>query len=228
MLGLRLDERRPVGLFILWVAVFTLCLLAYGQAFIWGHTPAASLRPWVIGYVVGTWVLYYVGLSVLLGTGLRARIIRRWGIGKTRHAFNAAMGIVFLNQGLAHGAIFEVWPGTINGLPRQVLTIAGIALFGFGAGCKLWATYLASLDTYYYNDMLLGRASSTSGARVLSGPYRWFKNPMYGVGNLQGYGSALIAASWQGLVVTAAFHASIYAFYFLFERGFVRRAYKPL
>ena len=227
MLGLRLDETRPLGLFLAWLIVFVVCLLVYGQAFIWGDTPVDKLRPWVIGYAAMAWMSYYIGLSVVLGTGLREWMIARWGPERTRQVFNAVMGIIFLNQGLAHGAVYEVWPGTMGGLPRPVFAAAGFALFLFGAGCKLWATYLASLDTYYYNDMLLGRAGNANGERVLAGPYRWFKNPMYGVGNLQGYGSALIAASWQGLVVTAVFHASIYCFYFMFERSFVARAYRP-
>lgn len=225
MIGLRLDEPRPVAVFVAWILAFGLSLAAYGQAFIWGDTPAEVLRPYVIVYAATAWVLYYVGLSAVVGTGLRSWLIARWGPARVRSVFNAVLGIVFLHQGLAHGAVYELWPDTIGGLPRHVFRVAGLSLFLFGAGCKLWATYLVSLDTYYYNDMLLGGATR---ARVLSGPYRWFKNPMYGVGNLQGYGSALIAASWQGLVITAVFHASIYTFYFLFERPFVARAYKPL
>jgi hypothetical protein len=32
-------------------------------------------------------------------------------------------------------------------------------------------------------------------------------------------------ASWQGLIIAGVFHASLYAFYFLLERPFVRRSY---
>jgi len=59
----------------------------------------------------------------------------------------------------------------------------------------------------------------------VSGPYRWSGNPMYGVGNLQAYGGALWLGSWPGLLVAAVFQVSIYLFYFLFERPFIRRTY---
>jgi protein-S-isoprenylcysteine O-methyltransferase Ste14 len=73
--------------------------------------------------------------------------------------------------------------------------------------------------------MFFDRVASPNGDLVKHGPYRWFKNPMYGVGNLQGYGSALLVGSWPGLAVAALFQASVYVFYYLFERPFVIRAY---
>lgn len=227
MLGLRLDQAGWNLTFLLWALLYALSLLAYGEIFVWDELPDRMLRPYVIGYAFAAWTLYYVGLSTVLGGGMRRWMVAHWGEVKARRIFNAALGIIFLHQGFAHGAVMEVWPATIRGVDTRTLMIVGGALMVFGAGCKLWATYLTSLDTYYYNDMFLGRASTPTGDLVAHGPYRWFKNPMYGVGNLQGYGSALIAASWQGLLITGIFHASIYGFYHLFERPFIKRVYAP-
>lgn len=226
MIGLRFDQTRPLGVFAAWFAVFAVSVLAYGQAIVWGDTPPRVLRAWVVAYAAVAWIAYYAGLSALLGTELRQRLIDLLGAQRARYLFNAALGIVFLHQGFAHGAVMAVWPDTIRIFPKEFMTVIGGALFAIGAGVKLWSTHLATLDTYYYNDMLLGRAGNLEGLPERRGPYRWFKNPMYGVGNLQGYGSALLVASWQGLVITAVFHISIYGFYFLFERPFVARTYK--
>lgn len=61
---------------------------------------------------------------------------------------------------------------------------------------------------------------------AVHGPYRWLKNPMYGVGNLSAYGMALIERSWVGLVASAVAQICIYTFYFCHERQFVRRYYR--
>jgi len=61
---------------------------------------------------------------------------------------------------------------------------------------------------------------------VVRGPYKFLKNPMYGVGNLQGYGVALIFQTWEGLVVAAAYHCGIYMFQYFVERPFVDRVYR--
>jgi protein-S-isoprenylcysteine O-methyltransferase Ste14 len=170
-------------------------------------------------------LLYYVGNSVVLGTRLRQWMRDTWGEQRARRYYNLALGIVFQHQGLVHGAVMETWTGTLSVPYVWTLYIAGISLAVIGGGIKLWSTYVTSLDIYYYNDMFIGRAGAPEGELILRGPYRWFKNPMYSVGNLQAYGSALMAASWQGLIIAGVFHASLFAFYFLLERPFVRRSY---
>jgi hypothetical protein len=225
MLGLRLDHAAWRADFVFWVVAFCVGGLAYGELFVWGDYPVERLKVVALCYAGVAWVLYYVGNSVVLGTPIRRWMQRRWGEANSRRYYNLALGIVFQHQGLAHGAIFESFNGSIVVSHGWVLFAAGALVALLGGGIKLWSTYVTSLDTYYYNDMFTGRAHGLDGELVLHGPYRWFKNPMYSVGNLQGYGSALMAFSWQGLVVSGIFHASLYGFYFLLERPFVKRAY---
>lgn len=61
---------------------------------------------------------------------------------------------------------------------------------------------------------------------VVSGIYYLFDSPMYGVGNLTGYGLALIYLSTPALFASAICHVSIYLFNFVIEQPFVRRAYQ--
>lgn len=223
MTGLRLDEARWNATYVVWVIVFAATVFAYGQVFVWGGLEHSRLRPWAVGYAAVIWLVYYGGLSLVLGSRIRRWAIERWGEDNAVRGFNAMLGIVFLHQALAQGAVIDCWANS----PGWLLRAGAIALILFGFGIKLWATYASSLDIYYYNDMFTGRAVTTDGEAFNKGPFRWFKNPMYGVGNLQGYGSALLVASWPGLAVAGIYHASLYAFYFAFERPFVARRYAP-
>lgn len=225
MLGLRLDQAAWSPTFIIWAVLFVATALLYGHLFYWGGIKAARALPWAIGYAGVMWVLYYGGLCVVLGTRVRRWMIARWGERETQRNFNAVMGIVFMHQGLAQGAVADCSIGQIAGPPGWLTLGAAIVLIALGTGVKLWATVTSSLDIYYYNDMLLGRPLNDSGDAIKHGPFKYFKNPMYGVGNLQGYGSALLIGSWYGLAVAALYHASLYVFYFVFERPFVLRTY---
>lgn len=225
MTGLRLDQASFSVTYVLWILVLAASLFTYGQTFVWGTLKQSTIEQAALVYATVVWALYYGGLSLVLGTGLRARLIKRWGEKSTRQGFSAVLGVVFLHQALAQGAIMECWQGTFAVRPGWLLYTSAMALVVLGLGVKLWATYASSLDTYYYIDMLIGRPLETDEEAITSGPFRWFNNPMYGVGNLQGYGSALLVASWPGLVVAGVYHASVYGFYYMFERPFVEATY---
>lgn len=225
MLGLRLDHASFSATFIAWALVFAGTLAVYGYVFYWGDIKPAKTLPWALGYAVIVWGLYYGGLTCVLGTRLRAWLIKRFGEQGARRGFNAVLGIVFLHQGLAQGAVADCSMGMIAGPPGWLMVGGAFALIGLGTAVKLWATYASSLDIYYYNDMFVGRPVHETTDAIAHGPFKYFKNPMYGVGNLQAYGSALLVGSWYGLVVAGAYHASLYVFYFAIERPFVLRTY---
>jgi protein-S-isoprenylcysteine O-methyltransferase Ste14 len=65
-----------------------------------------------------------------------------------------------------------------------------------GMGTKIWSAYVVGIPIYYWKDMFLGRKI---GNFVVSGPYKYFNNPMYGVGQLQVYAIALYYDSLYGL-----------------------------
>jgi protein-S-isoprenylcysteine O-methyltransferase Ste14 len=71
--------------------------------------------------------------------------------------------------------------------------------------------------------MFMGRKISDF---VLSGPYKYFKNPMYGIGQLPGYAMAIWYGSKYGLIAACLNQGLIFLFYFLVERKFIQRIYQ--
>lgn len=176
-----------------------------------------------LSYFLFTLVFYYGGNALILRSELPVLAIARFGEERAFRAYETLAGLMFLNQGLGVGCMAALHvPGLELLLPAPLVFAAGVALFVAGLVVKGWATITVGVDAYYFRDMFLGRplAPACDG-----GPYRLLRNPMYSVGQLQGYGYALLYGSLPGLVAAAAGHLLIYAFYLVAERPFVRSTY---
>jgi protein-S-isoprenylcysteine O-methyltransferase Ste14 len=174
-------------------------------------------------YFVVTLVLYYGGNSLILGSRAPEWAVRRLGERKAWRAYESVLGIMFLNQGLGVGCMTAlVLPGLRLPVGAAWVRGVGLAVFLVGLGVKWWATWIAGADAFYYKDLFLRRPGVEF---VKRGPYRFLRNPMYGVGQLQGYGYALMASSPLGLLAAAVGQALIYVFFFAVERPFVRASY---
>jgi len=225
MLGVR------VALVVRHPAVFGLSLAAWAVVTawyligFWNPATASHHQTAAVVFAVFAWLFYYVGNTVVLGSRIRTWLIERYGEDRALAAFNGVMGVAFACQAYAHGAINTAFTGTMSVKLPWVWVVVGAVILGIGLLVKVWATAVTSLDTYYYNDMFIGRPVKACPEYVARGPYRVFRNPMYGVGNLSAYGAAAMALSWQGLVLALVFQASIFGFHYLVERPFVQRVY---
>lgn len=174
-------------------------------------------------YFALTLAFYYGGNSLILASRLPERAVGRLGERRAWRGYESLLGLMFLNQGLGVGAMAAL---SLQGLHLPdaapwVRGVGGLLMF-VGISVKLWATWLVGVDTFYYKDLFLRRAA---GQLVGRGPYRVLSNPMYGVGQLQGYGYALLAVSPLGLLAAGVGQLLTYAFFFAVERPFVRAAY---
>ena len=95
-------------------------------------------------------------------------------------------------------------------------------LFVIGFVIKIWSAYTVGIDIYYWKDMFLGRKICEF---VVSGPYKYFTNPMYGIGQIQAYALALWYGSSIGLIVALVNQLLVFTFYFLVEKPFIKRVY---
>jgi protein-S-isoprenylcysteine O-methyltransferase Ste14 len=177
----------------------------------------------ILPYFFSSLIFYYGGNAVILRSNIPTRVIARLGEKRAFRAYETVAGLMFLNQGLGVGCMSALHiPGWERMVPAPVVLAAGVALFGVGLVVKLWATLTVGVDVYFFRDMFLGRPLT---AACDSGPYRFLHNPMYSVGQLQGYGYALLSGSFPGVAAAASGHLLIYAFYAVAERPFVRSNY---
>jgi len=209
MSGLRLDRGRML---LAWIPV--LGLIGLGA-----HLSQVYEFQWA--WMAGSWIAYYGGNTLILGSGIRRWMITRLGPERAYSIYEMICGWLFftIGSGFTVSATMMV-DGLV--LDRKLAWSLGILLAIFGFGIKVWATALTGLDTYYYRDLFLHEHHENWVAR---GPYRYLSSPMYGAGNMHGYSAALFVGSIPGLLFALCCHLGIYGFYFLVERPFIRRTY---
>lgn len=170
--------------------------------------------------------VFYVGfITIALSKiGLRLWFIKTWGEEKGYLVFEAILGFLFFHNGVSIGYIASSTPGDLfHFLPENLLWIIVAILFISGFVIKILAAKAVTIEIYYWKDMFLGRKISDF---VVSGPYKYFKNPMYGLGQLQAYATAIWYGSAYGLTAAFLNQALVFTFYYLIETEFINRVYR--
>lgn len=171
-------------------------------------------------------VLHY---TVLFGTFVKGGFKEYWlknSVSKeeAHKKFEACLSFAFFHNGTAFSflyfttmerADFSFMPGT------WVLAI-GITLQIVGFIIKFLATWEIGVGLYYYKDMFIEEKVLDSAPK---GIFNYMSNPLYGWGQLNGYGAALYAFSWSGVAAVLVNQVFFYTFYFLLEKPFVERFY---
>jgi protein-S-isoprenylcysteine O-methyltransferase Ste14 len=135
--------------------------------------------------------------------------------------FRRAAAILMNNDAVSFLALCVLTRDSLHILPRAALVALGAGLTLLGIGVKLWARDAVGADNYYWRDFF----GTPPAPRVLGGPYRYLRSPMYTVGNLHLWGLALIAASLPAVVASAFDHLAILGFNRVVEQPHVRRHY---
>lgn len=168
----------------------------------------------------------YIGFisSVLSENGLRHWFISKWGDEKKGYrAYVTTLGFLFFHNGVSIGFIASSSPDTLFQMTdSSLIHIIILTFFAFGFIIKIWAAKAVSIDIYYWKDMFLGRKICDF---VVTGPYKYFNNPMYGIGQIPAYASAIWYGSKPGLIAALINQSLIFTFYFLVEKKFIERIY---
>ena len=210
MTGLRLDAGRFL---IAWIPLLGVSVwLAY----------EAEQSGWHVEFAIGSWVFYYLGIGLILGTRIKRVMLEKFGENNATKLYDMICGLMFFNIGLGVAAA-ALHAGEPIPLPLALKWSLFVVLTVVGFVIKFWATWIVGINTYYFRDLFLEKSHGEYTAR---GPYRRLANPMYGVGNFHAYGPALITGSLIGLSFALACHIGIYAFYFIVEKPFIRRTYQ--
>jgi hypothetical protein len=168
--------------------------------------------------------LAYIGFITLClkEHGWRKKFITKYGEVDGYLKFEGILAFCFYHNGASIGYLNVVTAGSFEIMYMEYLKyiIGGIVLFGFVI--KLWAAQVVGWDIYYWKDMFLGRKISDF---VVRGPYKYFANPMYGIGQIQAYGFAIWYGSTYGLGVALLNQSLVFIFFFLVEKKFIQRVY---
>ena len=137
---------------------------------------------------------YFVYLSKsLLEAKAGASGHLRYGVFKHRiSTLQTLDGIAFIATCVASSKTLDLGIG----LPYTIL--AGTLLAAIGIGTKAWAVACLGLESYTWRDFFVPNPDFVPSR---SGPYRWFKDPMYTIGYLQVYGISLVTLSLPGMVL---------------------------
>lgn len=216
MAGYVIKNRTPLRTAVMLVSVtfsfFLLKLQAYNDNF--------ALIYFLIAEVS------YVGFTMLVlsKNGFRLWFIKKWNSEENGfRAFEGILGFLFFHNALSLGFIASSTAGRFSIVENKSLLLV-ITLIPFITGflIKILAAKVVSIEIYYWKDMFLGRKICDF---VVSGPYKYLSNPMYGFGQMQAYAAAIWYGSIEGLYAAIVNQCLIFAFYFLFEKKFIERTY---
>lgn len=187
------------------------------------HEPHNSKTALIYFFISETAYLGFIS-TVLTEKGLRHWFIRKRGDEKRGYrSYETILGFLFFHNGASLGYIASSSPGTLfPAINSDLFYIIIVLLLAFGFFIKIWAAKVVSIDIYYWKDMFLGRKICDFAE---TGPYRFFSNPMYGIGQLPAYASALWYGSEAGLFAAFINQVLIFTFYFLIEKRFIRKIY---
>jgi protein-S-isoprenylcysteine O-methyltransferase Ste14 len=188
---------------------------------IWTAAGAAAL-----GYHVASRLAYVVGVGAMLVRQDRRQVFTRTaGIEAGLRRFRRIASIIMNNDGASFILLCLVTRNTLPTGPRPILMpIAGVVLCIIGVGTKVWAASKLGADAYYWRNFF---DNEPHVALENPGPYRFFKNPMYTLGNLHMYGLALVLGSLPGLAASAFDQAALMAFNQLVEKPHFARLNDP-
>ena len=92
MSGLRLDAGRYL---FAWIPLL--------GASVWlGYQ--AERSGWLVEYAISTWVFYYVGISLILGTRIKSVMLEKFGENNATKLYDMICGLMFFNIGLGVAA----------------------------------------------------------------------------------------------------------------------------
>jgi hypothetical protein len=184
----------------------------------------ASINLSVAYFLFSTVVYLGFIFAVLPQNGLRLKMIEKFGEEKAYLYFEGFLAFAFFHNGFGLNFISEssINSGFWGEIPRWILIAIAGGMFIFGFVIKIWSAHVVGIPIYYWKDMFLGRKICDF---VVTGPYKYFSNPMYGLGQLQVYAIAIYHNSIYGLFFAAVNQLLVFFFYYTAEKAFIKRTY---
>lgn len=203
--------------------VLTTCVVIAAALALWIFNVEPSFHTALTAYVIGFATRYAVLFLSFARGGIAERLRARLGETDGFAVYESVTALLFFVRGVTFAWLIGTTNLSISAMggrwAHAVIALGVILALG-GTLVNVWATYVVGLDTYYYRDLFIGRLS---GDLRCVGPYRVFRNPMYGVGQASGYGAALLSLSPAGVLATLFNQLTMYVFNELIERPHLAR-----
>ncbi|UAY51235.1 phosphatidylethanolamine N-methyltransferase family protein [Ferruginibacter albus] len=183
-----------------------------------------------IFYFVILFAIRYIFLFTGFGKkGFVNRLVTKFGEEKAWNKYELFTSIMFFQRGLSFGLLTQATKWSIIPVVHFIFPsfnidviylkytceLIGLILIIIGTWVNITATFVIGIDTYYYKDLFLKRPLVDF---KIEGPYKYFSNPMYGIGQLNAYGAALILGSVEGILGALLNQVMMYIFYFVIEK----------
>lgn len=215
MSGIVLNNMTPVR----WLSIILSVVFLF---FLYQHRSQAN----AFFYWGASMIFHY---TILFGTFIKGGFKDRWlsrGISfkQAYLKFEGWLSLAFFHNGLAFGFLYINTPSAsfFSFADSNLVLTVGLILQLTGFTIKFLAAWLVGIPTYYYKDMFCEE-------KVIefkkAGVYKYVNNPMYGIGQLNGYGAAITAFSLYGIMSAGLNQLCIYLFFYLFERPFIDSFY---
>lgn len=157
--------------------------------------------------------------------GIAKKLISRLGENKGYDVYQFLTALMFFFGAASYTLLVTKSAGlffsSLN-IPEPYLFITGIIVLSIGTLVNTWSTLLVGIDIYYYKDLFLRKPV---GKFEKKGPYLLFSNPMYGLGQSSGYGTALMYGSAAGIIAILLNQIMMYIFYYTIEKPHIERLF---
>lgn len=196
-----------------------LLILIIGNYFLYSFIEPFITYPISILLFTSFFVIRYIFLfSSFTEEGIADMLKRKYGESKGYDLYQSLTALMFFNGAMSFTLMINKSGGDIFStlvFIKPFLPYIGAIIMLIGFTVNTWSAMLIGLDIYYYKDLFLGRPV---GKFTKKGPYMILSNPMYSLGQWNGYGTALIFGSFAGLLGILMNQIMMYIFYFTIEK----------
>lgn len=217
--GILIDRITPLRL--LSYLIFIVLTLFYGWL---GKNISGEFA--IMIFAVNFLIRYLFLFNSFKPNGFAVKMKNRLGEVKGFELYQFITSIMFFLSALNFTLVFSKTSlfnyEQIGDLRLVFAVLGGIGVMT-GFLINIWSAMLIGIDIYYYKDLFLGRQIS---GMVNKGPYKYLSNPLYGLGQLNGYGTALMYGSLAGIIAIVLNQTIMFIFFYKIEKPHIIKCIK--
>lgn len=213
------------------VRLIIICILLYFYLY---HIQQNSYLVYYSYFFSNLFYFCYLFVIFFPKLELTSFLISKFGEEKTYMIHKFFLSVLFLNLGLSFiplslveregNFIALLLSGSLlsESILKLLQTAISYSIILVGAGIKMVATVQLGIDGYYWKDLFLRKKTMHFQS---DGIYKYFKHPMYGIGNISIYGMALYYNSFFILMMGLFYHTGLYLFYSFIEKPHMKAVF---